>query len=131
MIEVVAAIIKVRNKFLCCQRSKNKYNYLSRKFEFPGGKVEKNETKEEALIREIKEELCLDILIDKFFTTINYSYPDFDLEMHCFFCSVQQLDIKLNNHISYELIELEKLKKLDWVPADLKLISLLENNNGI
>ena len=131
MIEVVAAIIKVRNEFLCCQRSKNKYNYLSRKFEFPGGKVEKNETKEEALIREIKEELCLDILIDKFFTTINYSYPDFDLEMHCFFCSVQQLDIKLNNHISYELIELEKLKKLDWVPADLELISLLENNNGI
>tara|TARA_Y200000002_G_scaffold329756_1_gene294047 strand:- start:1863 stop:2258 length:396 start_codon:yes stop_codon:yes gene_type:complete len=131
MIEVVAAIIKVRNKFLCCQRSKNKYNYLSRKFEFPGGKVEKNETKEEALIREIKEELCLDVLIDKFFTTINYSYPDFDLEMHCFFCSVEQLDIKLNDHISYELIELEKLKKLDWVPADLKLISLLENNNGI
>ena len=131
MIEVVAAIIKVNDKFLCCQRSQNKYNYLSRKFEFPGGKVEDNETNEEALIREIKEELSLSISIESFFSTINYSYPDLNIKMHCYLCSVDKFDIKLNEHISYKLIQKNKLKSLDWIPADLELIRLLENKNGI
>ena len=131
MIEVVAAIIKVNDKFLCCQRSQNKYNYLSRKFEFPGGKVEDNETNEQALIREIKEELSLSISIESFFSTINYSYPDFRIKMHCYLCSVDKFDIKLNEHISYKLIQKNKLKSLDWIPADLELIRLLENKNGI
>ena len=131
MIEVVAAIIKVNDKFLCCQRSQNKNSYLSRKFEFPGGKVEDNETNEEALIREIKEELSLSISIDSFFSTINYSYPDFNIKMHCYLCSVDKFNIKLNEHISYKLIQKNKLKLLDWIPADLELIRLIENNNGI
>jgi len=131
MIEVVAAIIKVENKFLCCQRDENKYKYISKKFEFPGGKVEKNETNEEALIREIKEELNLEIYINRFFATINYSYPDFDIKMHCFLCSLREFNIKLNDHISFELLDLESIQSLDWVPADLELIRLLKDENGI
>ena len=131
MIEVVAAIIKVENKFLCCQRDENKYKYISKKFEFPGGKVEKNETNEEALIREIKEELNLEIYINRFFATIDYSYPDFDIKMHCFLCSLREFNIKLNDHISFELLDLESIQSLDWVPADLELIRLLKDENGI
>ena len=131
MIEVVAAIIKVNNKFLCCQRNKNKYEYISKKYEFPGGKIEKNETKEEALKREIREELGLKIYIEKLVKIIEYSYPDFDIRMHCFLCSVDNFDIKLNDHISYRLMESDELHLLDWVPADLELINLLEDKNEI
>ena len=131
MIEVVAAIINVNNKFLCCQRNKNKYEYISKKYEFPGGKIEKNETKEEALKREIREELGLKIYIEKLVKTIEYSYPDFDIRMHCFLCSVDNFDIKLNDHISYRLMESDELHLLDWVPADLELINLLEDKNEI
>ena len=131
MIEVVAAIIKVNNKFLCCQRNKNKYEYISKKYEFPGGKIEKNESKEEALKREIREELGLKIYIEKLVKTIEYSYPDFDIRMHCFLCSVDNFDIKLNDHISYRLMESDELHLLDWVPADLELINLLEDKNEI
>ena len=131
MIEVVAAIIKVNNKFLCCQRNKNKYEYISKKYEFPGGKIEKNETKEDALKREIREELGLKIYIEKLAKTIEYSYPDFDIRMHCFLCSVDKFDIKLNDHISYRLMESDELHLLDWVPADLELIKLLEDKNEI
>ena len=131
MIEVVAAIIKVNNKFLCCQRNKNKYEYISKKYEFPGGKIEKDETKEEALKREIREELGLKIYIEKLVKTIEYSYPDFDIRMHCFLCSVDNFDIKLNDHISYRLMESDELHLLDWVPADLELINLLEDKNEI
>ena len=131
MIEVVAAIIKVNNKFLCCQRNKNKYEYISKKYEFPGGKIEKNESKEEALKREIREELGLKIYIEKLVKTIEYSYPDFDIRMHCFLCSVDNFDIKLNDHISYRLMKSDELHLLDWVPADLELINLLEDKNEI
>ena len=126
MIEVVAAIIKINTKFLCCQRGKNQYSYLSEKFEFPGGKVENNETLEEALLREIKEELGLKIFIDKFLKTINYSYPDFDIRMHCYICSLDKFEIKLNDHISYKIVAPGKLSSLDWVPADKELINLLQ-----
>ena len=131
MIEVVAAIIKIENKYLCCQRKKNKLTYLSEKYEFPGGKIENNETKEEALKREIKEELGLIINIEKFFKTITYSYPDFDLKMHCYICTLEEFDIKLNDHISYKLLESEKLNTLDWVPADIEIVNLLEEQHGI
>ncbi len=130
MIEVVAAIIKVEDKYLCCQRKKNKFNYLSEKYEFPGGKVENNETMEEALRREIKEELDLNISIDRFFKTINYSYPDFDIKMHVFICSLQHFNITLNEHLSYKLLELKELNLINWVPADMELIKSLQANNG-
>ena len=131
LIEVVAAIINIQNRYLCCQRKKNKYTYLSEKYEFPGGKIENNETKEEALTREIKEELGLVINIEKFFITITHSYPDFDLTMHCYICTLEEFDIKLNDHISYKLIESEKLHTLDWIPADIEIVNLLKEKNGI
>ena len=79
---VVAAIIRHGDKILCMQRNTSKYQYLSYKFEFPGGKVEAGESNETALLREIKEELDLEIIVENEFLTVEHEYPDFRLTMH-------------------------------------------------
>ena len=71
------------------------------------------------------------INIEKFFKTITHSYPDFDLTMHCYICTLEEFDIKLNDHISYKLLESEKLHTLDWVPADIEIVNLLKEKHGI
>ncbi|WP_293889747.1 NUDIX domain-containing protein [Flavobacterium sp.] len=86
-IEVVAAVIYHNEKILCVQRGNNKYKYIAFKYEFPGGKVEEGETNEEAIKREILEELNLNITIDSNFITVNHDYPDFTLIMHSYICS--------------------------------------------
>ena len=88
-IEVVAAIIIFDSKILCVKRDHHKYNYLSFKYEFPGGKVEENETNEIALIREIDEELNMKINIENNFLTVNHIYPDFSIKMYSFICSCE------------------------------------------
>ena len=84
-LKVVAAVIKRNNKIFVTQRG---YGEFKDGWEFPGGKVEKGETKEEALIREIKEELDTVIKVDSYLDTIEYDYPDFHLSMDCFVCSI-------------------------------------------
>ena len=86
-IEVVAAIIYHENKILCVQRGENKYDYISKKYEFPGGKMEAGESKEETVKREILEELHMDIEVQQEFLTVDHLYPDFHLIMHSFKCS--------------------------------------------
>ena len=83
---VVAAIIYHESKFLCAQRSESKHNYLSKKFEFPGGKVEEGESLTQALKREIHEELNLNIRILSEYDSLNYSYPDFSVFITFFLC---------------------------------------------
>ncbi|MHC5202160.1 (deoxy)nucleoside triphosphate pyrophosphohydrolase [Myroides sp. LJL119] len=124
-IEVVAAIIKKDNEFFCAQRNTNSKEYLAYKYEFPGGKVEPNETKEEALLREIKEELNWEITINNFFMTVNHTYPDFNLIMHCYLCTAANLDFQLNEHLSYKWLTLNKLDSLDWAAADIPIIDKL------
>ena len=130
-IEVVAAIIIYHGKFLCCQRGEHKFSYISNKFEFPGGKIEKGEIAQDALIREIKEELNLDITVNRHVLKINHNYPDFNLIMDCYLCSINDFQIKLNDHIAYKLVDLNALKSLEWIPADIELVDyLIENNIG-
>ena len=128
-IEVVAAIIIYQNKFLCCQKGDHKYSYISNKFEFPGGKIEKDEIAEDALKREIKEELNLEIIVNKHILKINHRYPDFNLIMDCFLCSVKDFKIQLNDHIAYKLVDLNDLKSIEWVHADIELVDYLIENN--
>ncbi len=86
-IEVVAAIVYFENEILCVQRQKNKLSYISEKFEFPEGKIEKGESKKEALKRELIEELnFIPTKIDSLFLTVVHEYPDFELTMHSFKC---------------------------------------------
>ena len=127
-IEVVAAIIKKDNKILCVQRNENKLSYISKKYEFPGGKMEANETKKETILREIKEELAMDINVKEEFLTVTHQYPDFLLIMHSFICTSNESKVTLTEHIDYKWLELEDLDKLDWAAADVPIVKKLIAN---
>ena len=124
-IDVVAAIIQCGEEILCVQRGLAKLEYISKKYEFPGGKIEAGETKESAIIREIKEELQLDIIEPKYFNTVNHQYPDFFITMHSFICLVNNKDIVLTEHIDQQWLKVEELSSLDWAAADIPIVHKL------
>lgn len=124
-ISVVAAIIYDKNdRILITQRVDGQFNGL---WEFPGGKIEQNETNQEALIREIKEELNIDIQVKEFVTTVNYAYPNFYLEMHVYKCSIIKGQINLSVHSGYRWISKDELNFIEWVPADIEIIDKIKN----
>ena len=127
-VEVVAAIIYFGNEILCVQRPENKLPYISEKFEFPGGKIENGETKEEALKRELLEELNISANIKSLFLTVVHEYPDFELTMHSFICEVETKQLTLNEHISFEWLILNKINNLDWAAADVPIVDNLVKN---
>lgn len=124
-IEVVAGVIKFRSKILCVQRGESKLQYISKKYEFPGGKIEEGETKENALIREIKEELEMSIFIKEEYMKVEHQYPDFYLVMHTFICEVKSQELTLNEHLSYKWLSLSELTNLDWAAADIPIVNRL------
>ena len=124
-IDVVAAIIMYENKILCVQRGVSKYDYVSKKFEFPGGKVELNETLEEAIVREIREELNMVVSPDEFFFTVKHQYPDFFITMHSFICSCDDPAVQLLEHLDYKWLDASSLKTLDWAAADIPIVDKL------
>lgn len=124
-IKVVAAIIQKENKILATKRG---YGEFINMWEFPGGKIEPGETKEEALIREIKEELNIEINVDKFAIDIEYQYPNFYLFMSCFMCSIKEGSIELLEHNGGKWITKEELNTLNWLPADIDAVNYLKEN---
>ena len=124
-IEVVAAIILSDGKILCLQRGENKLSYISKKYEFPGGKIELGESKEQAVIREIDEELNLKIKPIKIFITVKHKSPDFNLVMHSFKCSCDSKKFTLTEHIDFKWMSIENLKSLDWADADTAIVNEL------
>lgn len=124
-VEVVAGVIFCQDEILCVQRPKNKLPYISEKFEFPGGKIEAGETKEEALQRELLEELNLSTNIKSFFLTVVHPYPDFELTMHSFICEVVSKELILHEHIDQQWLKVNELAKLDWAAADLPIVKKL------
>ncbi len=122
-ITVVAAAIIHKNKLLVTQRGSGSFQGM---WELPGGKVENNETFEEALKREILEELALNIHIEKFMTTIYYQYPSFHLTMHVYLCQIENGELVLNEHSASRWVTSSKLKYINWLPADLDLLPKLE-----
>jgi 8-oxo-dGTP diphosphatase len=124
-IEVVAGVIFWKDLVLCVQRPSNKLHYISEKFEFPGGKIEDGETKEEALHRELLEELSISTNIKSFLLTVIHEYPDFELTMHSFICEVNSKEITLNEHIGYKWLQIEELATLDWAAADIPIVEKL------
>ena len=124
-VEVVAAIIKHDDKILCVQRGENKLEYISKKYEFPGGKIEEGETNEETIIREIQEELQMNIRTEEEFITVEYEYPDFFLTMHSFICSCDDPTVQLTEHIDFKWLSTSELEDLDWAGADVPIVEKL------
>ena len=121
-IEVVAAIIQDGNRIFATQRG---YGDFKDWWEFPGGKMEAGETPEEALVREIKEELSTDIRVDKFLYTVDYDYPQFHLTMHCYMCSLLNEALHLNEHEAARWLTADTLHSVNWLPADDLLLPLI------
>ncbi len=124
-IEVVAAIIIFENKILCVQRGANKHEYISKKYEFPGGKIEFGEAKEETIKREISEELKMLIDIEQEFITVTHQYPDFILTMHSFICTCKNPALTLTEHINFKWLNKDELAYLDWAAADIPIVNEL------
>ena len=118
-IEVVAAIIRKDDKIFATQRG---YGDFKDWWEFPGGKMESGETPEEALKREIREELSAEISVDEFLCTIDYDYPKFHLTMHCYLCSLIGEALHLNEHEAAKWLAKEDLDSVKWLPADVKVV---------
>lgn len=126
-LEVVAAIIIFDGQILCMQRGQSVQEYISYKFEFPGGKIEAGETKTEALMRELWEEINLQVKIEveDFFMTVNHTYPDFELTMHSYLCPVTSKQFSCKEHINYKWLYPKQLKSLDWAAADYPIVEKL------
>lgn len=127
-IHVTAAVILKDQKILCVQRNENKFEYISKKWEFPGGKVEENEQLEETIKREIQEELNIIIGVKSFLIQVNHQYPDFKLKMDTFICEIIDGNLKLNEHLDYKWLSVEELSVLDWAAADLPIVEKLRLN---
>lgn len=123
-IEVVAAIIRDGDKILATQRG---YGDFAGGWEFPGGKLEEGETREEALHREILEELEVAIEVDSYLQTIDYTYPNLHVTLHCYMCHVVKGEIKLVEHSAGRWLRKEELDSVQWLPADLDIIERLKN----
>lgn len=123
-IQVVAAIIQdEEGSVLATQRGYGEYEGW---WEFPGGKMERGETREVALVREIWEELNVMIVPEEWLCTVEYDYPTFHLTMHCALCHIAQGEVKLSEHLSAQWLKLDELNSLQWLPADVKVVERLQ-----
>ena len=123
-IEVVAAIIRKGDKIFTTQRG---YGEWKDWWEFPGGKMEAGETPEEALKREIREELSTEISVDEFLCTVDYDYPQFHLTMLCYLCSLVTEALHLNEHEAAKWLTKDELDSVKWLPADVKVVEVIKS----
>lgn len=131
-VKVVAAVIKALNQegepiIFATQRG---YGEFKDGWEFPGGKIEEGETPQEALKREIMEELDTEITVGKLIDTIEYDYPTFHLSMDCFWCEVVKGDLVLKEAEDAKWLKKDELGEVDWLPADVELIEKIEKELG-
>ena len=124
-IEVVAAVIRKDGRVFATQRG---YGDWEGWWEFPGGKIEPGETPEEALRREILEELQAEISVDEFLCTVEYDYPKFHLTMHCYFCSLLSETFHLNEHEAAQWLKADELDNIRWLPADVMVVEELKRS---
>ena len=123
VIRVVAAIIIEKGKVFATQRG---YGEFKDGWEFPGGKIEPNETPQQALVREIQEELDTKIEVGELLDTVEYDYPNFHLSMDCFICTIQSGNLVLKEHEAAKWLTKETMNSVDWLPADLGLVEKIK-----
>ena len=123
-IKVVAAVIRRGDRIFATQRGYGDYKDW---WEFPGGKIEAGETPEEALVREIREELDAAIAVEGYIMTVEYDYPAFHLSMDCYWCSLKEEHLTLLEHEAARWLPLDNLRQVNWLPADMLVIDAIEN----
>ncbi len=123
IIRVVAAVIRDGNRIFATQRGYGEYKDW---WEFPGGKIEAGETPQDALIREIKEELDITIYVGDLIDTIEYDYPEFHLSMDCFWSEIKDGELILKEHEAARWLDVDSLENVKWLPADLSLVEKIK-----
>jgi len=123
-LNVVAGIIFFGDEILCMQRPESKHDYISYKFEFPGGKIDPGETEVEALKRELMEEMDMKVEVDEStkFLIVNHTYPDFEITMHSYICKVDTKEFVMKEHKDFKWLKRGKLAHLDWAMADMPIV---------
>ena len=124
-VRVVAAILRKDNRIFATQRG---YGEFKDGWEFPGGKIEENESPRDAIVREIKEELAADIIVGELLTTVEYDYPKFHLSMDCFWAELAPgSDMKLLEHEAAKWLDVNELESVDWLPADVEVVRAIKD----
>lgn len=123
-IQVVAAVIIQDEKVFATQRG---YGEFKDGWEFPGGKIEEGESPQEALIREIDEELNVSVSVGGLLDTVEYDYPTFHLSMKCYLCTIESGELVLKEHKNAKWLDKKQLYSVEWLPADISLIKKLED----
>lgn len=127
-IPVVAAIIQKDGRILATQRG---YGEQKDGWEFPGGKIEFGETPEEALVREIREELAMEVQVERHVVDAAWDYPTFHLEMACFLCSIAEGSPHLLEHEAARWLEPADIDSVDWLPADVLVVDALKEQGVV
>lgn len=122
-IEVVAGVIQNGEKIFATQRG---YGDFKGGWEFPGGKMEPGETREQALARELKEELAVNVSVGSFICTVDYDYPQFHLTMHTFYCTIESRNLTLLEHEAAKWLNRSELHTVNWLPADAEVVKKLK-----
>lgn len=123
-IRVVAAVIRDNGKIFATQRG---YGELKGGWEFPGGKIEAGETSQQALTREILEELDTKVEVGELIDTVEYTYPTFHLSMDCFWCRLVEGNLVLKEHEAAKWLDKDQLDSVEWLPADITLIGKIRD----
>ena len=123
-VQVAAAIIMDDGQIFATQRAHGEFKDG---WEFPGGKIEQGETPQQAVKREVMEELDTEIEVGELFDTVEYDYPDFHLTMYCFLCTVKSGDLVLKEHQAAKWLTRETVDSVEWLPADIGLIEKLKS----
>lgn len=119
---VVAAVVKIDGEILCMQRGKSRYAYTSEKWEFPGGKIEVGESPQEALVRELQEEMDYAVIPIRRLAKVEHEYPDFSISLDAWLCKADTSEFHQKEHINHRWLKLNELDKLDFAGADIDII---------
>lgn len=123
---VVCAVVENDGQVLCMQKGQTKFAYTSYKWEFPGGKIEEGETPQQALHRELLEEMDYDVEVGPHITTIKHVYPDFSITMQAFLCKASSRIFKRKEHASSQWVTPEELSRIGWCAADNPIAEMVK-----
>ena len=127
---VVAGVVRYEGRYLCMQKGQTKFSYTTQKYEFPGGKIEEGETAEEALRRELLEEMDYPVTVGPHIVTVSHAYPDFAITLEAYLCTAEHEAFTLKEHQAFCWLPVDRLPELDWAAADVGIVRALQEQFG-